>query len=292
MELKEVKSKIDSVKNISELTSSLETFSALKMKKTQKRFLESASFSKEMARMMRNMAKSLREGRSVFLEEREVQKVLICVVASDRGFCGPFNSNIIKLADTEIARLREKSEVEVLPIGKKSIDYYQKKEKIEHKFFGVGDYWRFRDTKDITDFLINSFLNDKYQEIYIVYTHFESSFLQKPRSVKLFPLTADIVNAFLKKEAEANEVNIRYKLEPSPRIILDKVIPVFAQYLVYQYILSANMSEHSSRMMAMRNASDSAKGLLGDLKLVYNKARQEQITSEVCEVSSAKEVMD
>ncbi|OQA71105.1 MAG: ATP synthase gamma chain [Parcubacteria group bacterium ADurb.Bin247] len=289
MELKEVKSKIGSVKNISELTSSLETFSALKMKKTQKRFLESAPFSKEMARMLKNMENSLRENRSIFLEERNVKNVLVCVVASDRGFCGSFNSNVIKLADKEIAKLRANFEVEILPIGKKAVGYYERRENIKYKFFGVGDYWRFRDTKDVTDFLISSFLNDKYQEIRIIYTHFYSSFLQKPKSVKLFPLGIDIVSSFIKEEGD---VDIRYKLEPSPRVILDEVIPVFAQYLVYQYILSANTSEHSSRMMAMRSASDSARGLLEELRLVYNKARQEQITSEVCEISSTKEVMD
>lgn len=289
MDLKEVKAKIGSVKNISDITSALETFSALKMKKTQKRFSESKPFAEEMAKMLSNMKKALREGKSVFLEKRPVKDILVCVIASDRGFCGAFNSSILKLADKEIAELRKEGNVEILPVGKKSVKHYLKNERIRYSFSGVGDYWEFKQTKEISDFLINSFLNDKYQKIYIVYTHFYSSFIQKPTVVQLFPARSKTIKNFLQEEEE--ETNRNYILEPSPKVILDEVIPVFVQYLIYQFILSANTSEHSARMMAMRNASDNAKGLLEDLRLAYNKARQAQITSEVSEISSTKEAM-
>jgi len=290
MDLKEVKAKIGSVKNISDITSALETFSALKMKKTQKRFSESKPFAEEMAKMLSNMRKALREGNSVFLEKRPVKDILVCVIASDRGFCGSFNSGILKLADKEIAELRKEGNVEILPVGKKSVKHYLKNEKIRYSFSGVGDYWEFKQTKEISDFLINSFLKDKYQKIYIIYTHFHSSFVQKPTVVQLFPARSKTIENFLTGEEE--KINKNYILEPSPKVILDEIIPVFVQYLIYQFILSANTSEHSARMMAMRNASDNARGLLEDLRLSYNKARQEQITSEVCEVSSTKEAME
>lgn len=290
MELKEVKAKIGSVKNISDITGALETFSALKMKKTQKRFSESKPFAEEMAKMLSNMKKALREGKSVFLEKRPVKDILVCVIASDRGFCGAFNSSILKLADKEIAELRKEGNVEILPVGKKSVKHYLKREKIRYSFSGVGDYWEFKQTKEISDFLINSFLNNKYQKIHIVYTHFYSSFIQKPTVVQLFPARSKTIENFL-KDNTFGDVNKNYILEPSPKVILDEVIPVFVQYLIYQFILSANTSEHSARMMAMRNASDNAKGLLEDLRLAYNKARQAQITSEVSEISSTKEAM-
>jgi len=292
MELKEVKAKISSVKNISELTGAMETFSALKMKKTQKRFLESKSFAEEMTVMLRNMKKALKEGKSVFLEKRPVKNILVCVVASDRGFCGPFNANILKLADKEIIKLREEGEIEILPIGKKAVNHYSKREKIRYSFSGVGDYWEFKQTKEISDFLVSSFLSNKYQKIYMFYTQFQSSFVQKATMVQLFPSTSESIENFTKKEELKEGVNKNYLLEPSPKIILDEIIPIFVQYLIYQFILSANTSEHSARMIAMRNASDNAKGLLEDLRLVYNKARQEKITSEVCEISSTKEAME
>ncbi|HQB18546.1 MAG: ATP synthase F1 subunit gamma [Minisyncoccales bacterium] len=290
MELKEVKAKIGSVKNISDITGALETFSALKMKKTQKRFSKSKPFAEEMAKMLNNMKKALREGKSVFLEERPVNDILVCVIASDRGFCGSFNSNALRLADKTITELRKEGNVEILPIGKKTVSHYLKNEKIRYSFSGVGDYWRFSQTKEISDFLISSFLSNKYQKIYIVYTHFYSSFIQKPTAIQLFPVRNETIEEFL-QGSTGEDVNKEYILEPSPEVILDEIIPVFVQYLIYQFILSANTSEHSARMMAMRNASDNAKGLLENLRLAYNKARQAQITSEVSEISSTKEAM-
>jgi len=293
MELKEVKAKIGSVKNISEITSAMETFSALKMKKTQKRFSESKPFAQEMAKMLKDLRKVLKEGRSIFLEERPVKNILVCVVASDRGFCGSFNANILKFADKQIGKIKEEGEVEIMPIGKKAVKHYSKTEEIKYSFSGVGDYWGFRQTKEISDLLIKAFTENKYQKVYLFYTHFQSSFVQKPSVVQLFPLEANTVENFLKKEdVESCEAHTNCILEPSAQVILDDIIPVFIEYLIYQFILSANTSEHSARMMAMRNASDNARELLDGLRLVYNKARQQQITNEVCEISSTKEAME
>ncbi|MDD3292624.1 MAG: ATP synthase F1 subunit gamma [Candidatus Pacebacteria bacterium] len=290
MDLREIKGKISSVKNISELTSALETFSALKMRKTQKRFLDSKPFAQQLANVLRRIEKALKEGNSVFLEKREIKKILVCVIASDRGFCGSFNSNLIKFTNKELEAIKKQGEIEIMPIGKKSIEFYKKNNEIVHSFSGIGDYWRFNQTKEISDFLVKSFLENKYQKIYLFYTHFFSSFIQKPTKVQLFPLEKETFDNFLKEESQKKETD--YLLEPSSKIILDDVIPVFVEYLIYQFILSANTSEHSARMMAMRNASDNAKGLLEELRLDYNKARQEQITSEVCEISSTKEAME
>jgi len=293
MELKEVKAKIGSVKNISEITSAMETFSALKMKKTQKRFSESKPFAQEMARMLKDLRKTLKDGDSIFLKEKPVKNILVCVVASDRGFCGSFNASMLKFADKQISKIREEGEVEIMPIGKKAVNHYSKTERIRYSFSGVGDYWGFKQTKEISDFLIKAFIENRYQKVYLFYTHFQSSFVQKPSLVQLFPLEPKTVENFLKKEeVESCELNTNCILEPSSKVILDEIIPVFVEYLIYQFILSANTSEHSARMMAMRNASDNARDLLEGLRLVYNKARQQQITSEVCEISSTKEAME
>lgn len=290
MDLREIKGKISSVKNISELTSALETFSALKMRKTQKRFLDSKPFAQELASIFKKLEKVLIEGKSVFLEKREIKKILVCVVASDRGFCGSFNNNLIRFANKEIEEIEKQGEIEIMPIGKKAINSYKKKGEFTYSFSGIGDYWKFTQTKEIAELLIKLFLENKYQKIYLSYTHFFSSFIQKPTLVQLFPLEKETFDNFIKKEDVKEKAD--YLLEPSPSEILNEIIPVFIQYLIYQFILSANTSEHSARMMAMRSASDNAKGLLEELRLDYNKARQEQITSEVCEISSTKEAME
>ncbi len=290
MELKEVKSKIGSVKNISEMTSALETFSALKMKKTQKRFMQSKPFSQEMARILNQMHHLLLKSDSVFLKQKEVKKVLVCIVASDRGFCGPFNFNVFRLVDKELDKIEKEGEVEIVAIGKKAIERYKGKKMVK-EFVGVGDYWHLNETKDISEFLIDNYLKDNYQKIYLFYTHFYSSFVQKPSKVQLFPLEINTIDNFLKEEHKSCDKSSDYILEPTNTMIVNEIVPVLIEYLIYQFILSANTSEHSARMIAMRNASDNAKGLLEDLRLEYNKARQEKITSEVCEISSTKEAM-
>ncbi|MFA5080120.1 MAG: ATP synthase F1 subunit gamma [Candidatus Paceibacterota bacterium] len=290
MELKEVKNKIGSVKNISELTSALETFSALKMKKTQKKFLQSKPFSQELAKVLKKMYKSLKEKKSIFLEQRPVEKILFCVVASDRGFCGTFNSNIFKLADNALSEIKKEGKVDILAIGKKAINHYKNQE-IKYQFSGVGDYWELDHTKEIASLLVDNYKANNYQKVYLFYTHFQSSFVQNPTKVQLFPLDIETVDNFLRDEYKNQGEEPDYLLEPSVEAILDGVVPVFVEYLIYQFILSANTSEHSARMLAMRNASDNAKGLLEGLRLEYNKARQTKITSEVCEISSTAEAM-
>ncbi|MDD4358355.1 MAG: ATP synthase F1 subunit gamma [Candidatus Pacebacteria bacterium] len=296
MDLRAVKAKIGSVKNITEITAALETFAALKMRKTQKRFNETKAFRIAMARVLKRLQGALEKNESIFLEEREVKKILICVVASDRGFCGPFNSNMFKFSSKEIERIKgeyESAEVEILPIGKKAIRFFKKNnENVKREYFGVGDYWKYSEVKEIADFLLESFVNKDYDKVYFFYTKFISSFSQKPRCVELFPLNKSIIDNFVEKEEEKIDFQFEHVLEPTPARILNEVVKEFILYLIYQFILSANTSEHSARMMAMRNASDNASDILGGLKLEYNKARQQHITNEVSEISSTKEAME
>lgn len=293
MDLRAVKTKIGSVKNITEITAALETFAALKMRKTQKRFNETKSFRGAMARILKRLKKNLESNESIFLEEREVKKILVCVVASDRGFCGPFNSNILKASSKKIEELREEYkgvEVEIMPIGKKAIRFFKKNEVVKHEYSGIGDYWEYEQVKEISDFLVSSFVNKDYDQIYFFYTKFISSFSYKPKCVKLFPLNKSIAEDFVQEESV--EEKLEHVLEPTEKRILNEVVREFILYLIYQFILSANTAEHSARMTAMRNASDNASDILSDLKLEYNKARQQSITNEVSEISSTKEAME
>jgi len=296
MDLRAVKAKIGSVKNITEITAALETFAALKMRKTQKRFNETKAFRVAMARVLKRLEEDLEKNESIFLEEREVKKILVCVIASDRGFCGPFNSNMLKFSVKEIKRIREEygdAELEVLPIGKKAIRFFKKNnENVKREYSGIGDYWKYSEVKEIADFLVESFISKDYDKVYFVYTKFISSFSQKPYCVELFPLNKNIALNFIEKEEEKIEHKFEHVLEPSPKRILNEVVREFILYLIYQFILSANTAEHSARMMAMRNASDNASDILAGLKLEYNKARQQHITSEVSEISSTKEAME
>ena len=318
METKEIRRKIESVNNIRELTGALETLSALKMKKAQKIALASRPFAQKIAYLLSQLDSVLKAKKSVFLEEKEVKKILVLAIASDRGFCGSFNQNIVKFSEKEISGLKSKDvKIEILPIGKKGISFFKKKGyDFKLNFTGIGDYGELEELKPISDFLMKSFLEDKFQKIYFVYTDFVSSLLQKPKIIQILPFVKENFKDFLKEEISKKEEEFVFGgevaertcpaaagypapwggegfiIEPSFQMLAEEIVPQLVEYLIYQCVLESNASEHSARMMAMRNASENAQKKVEELRLLFNKARQEQITREVCEISLVKEVLE
>jgi F-type H+-transporting ATPase subunit gamma len=291
MELKEIRLKIQSVTNIWKLTSALETLSALKMKKSQKIALESRPFAQKVGRLIRRLEPVLKD--KVALRKRPLKKALTVVIASDRGFCGSFNQNILKFAVREIEKCRQKINVtvSVLPVGKKAVSFFKKRGvEFSQSVTGIGDYGTLEEMKALSDFIIKEYVENRYQRVYLVWTDFISTFVQKPRSMQLLPLEWDELKEFA-HEAKGAEKDDQILIEPSAMSLVQEIIPQLVEYLIYQCVLESNASEHSARMTAMRNASDNAHERVGELTLDYNKARQEQITKEVCEISSAKEVL-
>lgn len=288
MELKEIRIKIQSVANIWKLTGALETLSALKMKKAQKYALASRPFAQRLGRLVRRLEPVLKD--KVQLRKRKLRDALAVVIASDRGFCGSFNQNILKQAQKEIEKLEEKSNVAIFPVGKKAVSFFKKRQKkFDHFLTGIGDFGSLEETKPMADFIIKSYIENRYQRVYVFWTDFISTFNQKPKMIQLLPLEWTELKEFAchAKEVENTEILI----EPSASTLIKEVIPQLVEYLIYHCVLESNASEHSARMTAMRNASDNARERVNELTLDYNKARQEQITREVCEISSAKEVL-
>ena len=289
MELKEIRLKIQSVSNIWKLTSALETLSALKMKKSQKFALLSRPFAQRIGRLVRRLEPTLKD--RVALRKRKLKTALAVVIASDRGFCGSFNQNILKSAQKSINDLEKKSEVVVFPVGKRAVSFFKKRQmKFGQSITGIGDYGQLEEIKPISDFIIKAYLENKYQRVYLMWTDFISTFNQKPRQMQLLPLEWDELKEFA-QEADKAVKDSETLIEPSPEMVVKEIIPQLVEYLIYQCVLESNAAEHSARMTAMRNASDNARDRVAELTLDYNKARQGQITSEVCEISSAKEVL-
>lgn len=289
MELKEIRLKIESVANIHKLTGALETLSALKMKKSQKIALESRPFAQRLGRLIRRVEPTLRD--KVKLRKRKLRTALAVVIASDRGFCGSFNQNILKNAENEIKKLEKKSPVTVLPVGKKAIAFFKKRNReFKRSVVGVGDYGTLEELKPLADFIIKAYIASDYQRVYLMWTDFISTFRQKPKMMQLLPLEWKELKEFA-HQAETDAESAETMIEPSAEMLVKEIIPQMVMYLIYQCVLESNASEHSARMTAMRNASDNARERVAELTLEYNKARQEQITKEVCEISSAKEVL-
>jgi len=277
------------VANIHKLTGALETLSALKMKKSQKIALESRPFAQRLGRLIRRVEPTLRD--KVKLRKRKLRTALAVVIASDRGFCGSFNQNILKNAENEIKKLEKKSPVTVLPVGKKAIAFFKKRgREFKRSVVGVGDYGTLEELKPLADFIIKAYIASDYQRVYLMWTDFISTFRQKPKMMQLLPLEWKELKEFA-HQAETDAESAETMIEPSAEMLVKEIIPQMVMYLIYQCVLESNASEHSARMTAMRNASDNARERVAELTLEYNKARQEQITKEVCEISSAKEVL-
>ncbi|MFA6376095.1 MAG: F0F1 ATP synthase subunit gamma, partial [Candidatus Paceibacterota bacterium] len=190
-----------------------------------------------------------------------------------------------------INNLETKSEVVVFPVGKRAVSFFKKRQmKFGQSITGIGDYGQLEEIKPISDFIIKAYLENKYQRVYLMWTDFISTFNQKPRQMQLLPLEWDELKEFA-QEADKAVKDSETLIEPSPEMVVKEIIPQLVEYLIYQCVLESNAAEHSARMTAMRNASDNARDRVAELTLDYNKARQGQITSEVCEISSAKEVL-
>jgi F-type H+-transporting ATPase subunit gamma len=324
MFLKEIKQKINSTQRISQVTGALELISAVKMRKSQKIALDSRPFAQKVIEILKRLSDFQQEclqENSFYFQKRELKKVLIVIVTSDKGFCSSFNKNVLKFAEKEINKMKKEfakenasvPEIEIMAIGKKAIAFAKKKNfQIKVEFTGIGDYGTLEETKPIAGLLLRYFQENQYQRICVFYTDFISSFIQKPRKMQLLPLRSEIFKEILKESAfaktamdksvseksseEYSKVKLPekfsdYVLEPSPGKIFESLVPQLLEFEIYHIILEANASEHSARMMAMRNACDNANDIIKDLTLNYNKVRQNQITAEVSEISSAKEAM-
>lgn len=309
MILKEIKNKIASTKRISQVAKALELVSATKMKKAQKIAFDSRPFAKKAIRILNRLTAAQiedMEETSFYFKPRESEKILVAVLSSDKGFCGAFNNNILKFTEKEIRQIQkvEKGAIEVMAIGKKAINYFKKRDyTVSVEFVGIGDFGKFEEVKPIADLFIRYFKECRYKKIYLFYTDFISSFIQVPKRVQVLPLVAGELKEMLDRPAlsfkknafeeaeDSGQNRLDYIFEPSVLYVFNSLVPVLVEFEIYHAILEANAAEHSARMIAMKNASNNAYDVIADLTLEYNKARQNQITAELSEISSAKEVL-
>jgi F-type H+-transporting ATPase subunit gamma len=299
MKSREIKQKIGSVQNISKITNAMGLVSAVKMGKAQNLALSSRPFALRVYQILKKLSHHQKKERltSFYFKEREVKKILAVVVSSDRGFCGPFNKNLLNFAQKKIKEMEGSAEVEIMAIGKKSSTFFKNKGyKVRFEFSGIGDFGKIDDMRPIADLLIRHFEKD-YQRVYLFFTNFVTTLTQEPWTIQILPVKEDVFEKMLKehspraaKEMEP-EPYLEYVFEPSAKDIFDSLVPELVTFELYHSILEANASEHSARMIAMKNASDNARDVIKMLILDYNKARQEQITSELGEITSAKEAI-
>jgi len=286
--LKEVKERIQSVSSTQQITKAMKMVAAAKLRRAQDRIVQLRPYSEKLAALLANVSSgNNEEGMNTYSEEREVKRVLIVPVSSDRGLCGAFNSNVVKACRRliESDELQGK-EVEVLPIGKKSYDNFRKKGyPMVNDFYEVFGDLTFDNVREAAEYAMNSYAEGKYDKVYLVYNEFKNVATQIVQTEQFLPIVEI-------EQDETVNTGIDYIYEPSKDFIVEELIPKSLKIQFYKAVLESNASEHGARMTAMGKATDNAAELLKELKLTYNRTRQAAITKEILEIVGGAEALN
>jgi F-type H+-transporting ATPase subunit gamma len=277
---REIRRRIRSVKNLSQITRAMEMVSAAKMRKAQQRVLASRPYAERLRAVIGDLS-ALRidsaETRAFpLLEQREVAHTAVILITPDKGLTGAMNTNVIRRASRYI--LTEANvPVEVIAAGRKGRDFMTRtRQDVVAEFTGLGDNVALDDVRPIVDIALQDFISGKVDSVQVVYPKFVNTLTQTPEILQILPI--------MRPEGEGTYSD--YIFEPDPETVLNALLPRFVEVQVYQALLESIASEHSARMVAMRNASQNAKDMVSDLSLTLNKARQAQITREVSEIAA------
>lgn len=278
---KEIRSKIASVQSTQKITKAMEMVAASKMRKTQERMSASRPYSDAIRRVIGHVSQANSEYKHPFLVERDIKKVGILVVSTDRGLCGGLNINEFKLVLNEIKQWKEKKvDVSLGLIGAKSIGFFQSLGLgIEVQQSGLGDTPSAEELLGIANQLFDAYRNNQLDAVYIVYNKFINTMSQRPSVDKLLP-----ASDLLENTTQETKPIWDYIYEPDAKVLLDALLGRYLESQVYQAVVENLASEQAARMVAMKAATDNAGNLIQDLQLVYNKARQTSITNELNEI--------
>ncbi|MCE7986606.1 MAG: ATP synthase F1 subunit gamma [Caldilinea sp. CFX5] len=275
---REIRRRIKSVKNISQVTKAMEAVSAAKMRKAQNQVLATRPYAEQARNVLAYIARLSGNETHPLLEQRPVKRVGVMLVTADRGLAGGFNMNVIKKAATLMREKRKAgAEVQVVTVGKKGRDWMLRYDPvIRAEFSKLPDSPKSQDIAPIARVLLDDYMQGHFDEVYVVYTDFVNTIKQEPVARKLLPVE--------RPTEAATGMAPEYIFEPNPEVVLGQVLMGFTEVQILQALYESLASEHSARMVAMRNATDAANELIGSLTLTYNKARQENITTELMDI--------
>lgn len=289
-----IKRQITSTKNTAKITKAMQMVAAAKMRKSQEAAVGAKPYAEAALRLLANISRSTQEKKDyALMERRQVKRLRLVVITSDKGLCGGLNSNVLKMA-TRIIEANPDKEISLITIGKKAEKYFRGKQNIVAVFDSLGDRVQLAETRPISHMLMRDFVHRDCDEVVAVYTNFVTTLKQDVTIKELLPITEYSFGKTLEEMGSAEEAvpvkNLKdateYLFEPSPREVLKHLLSRMVETQVYDIILESTASEFSARMVAMKNATDSANDLLADLKLSYNYARQQKITQEMTEIAA------
>ncbi len=283
--IKEVKNRIGSVKSTQQLTKAMKMVAAAKLKRAQDKVLQLRPYSNKLNDILFNLSSSVNN--ELFLE-RDVKKVLVVIIGSDKGLCGSFNSNVLKRfssfnSDSGI----NSNAISVLPLGKKTYDFFKKNNfNLIDKYWNMLNGFNYKNASEIFNFIVGSYVNSEFDKVVIIYNEFKNVAVQKSVVEDLLPISKSM------KSQNENNKNFNFIFEPNKAKIIEKLIPQTLKTQLLKAVLESNASEQGSRMTAMSQATDNAGELLKELKLTYNRTRQAAITKEILEIVGGAEALN
>ena len=284
--LKEIRNRISSVGSTMQITSAMKMVSAAKLKKAQDAITAMRPYADTLTALLQNLSATLDgDSGSKFSEEREVKKVLVVAITSNRGLAGAFNSNIIKEAKRSIEETYAGNQVDFITIGKKGNDIISKSEKVIENNNAIFDDLTFDATAAIAQSVMDLFEEAAYDKVVLLYNKFKNAATQIVMHEQFLPIVAS------KKEENESSSNLDYIFEPSKEKIVEELIPKSLKTQLFKALRDSVASEHGARMTAMHKATDNATELRDQLKLQYNKARQAAITNEILEIVGGAEAL-
>lgn len=290
---REVRLRIRSVKNIAQVTRALQAVSASKVRKSMQAMMNTRPYATKAWQVLQHIAgQPSRDTLHPLLTKRaEVNSILVVLITGDRGLAGAYNTNIVRFALQQFAA--SPVPVHYITVGRKGRDMMiRRRQKVVAEFSNLPAAPAFGDVSAIGQLAVEEFLSDKADEVYLVYTDFITLIKQVPTVKKLLPLELGVDEQRVAAFAPAHrELAAAYIYEPGQTQILDEIVPRFTALQVYQAIMESLASEHAARMVAMKNATDSAAALAEALQMQYNKARQQTITSEILDIAGGAEAL-
>jgi F-type H+-transporting ATPase subunit gamma len=281
---RDIRRRIKSVKNTAQITKAMQMVAASKMRKAQQNALAGHPYAVLLNRVLVSVHDRVMPSMHPLLEEREVKKELVLVLTTDKGLCGALNTNLLR----EAAKF-DPAKTVFVTVGRKGKQFLARAKRTILADFELPEHPTFLQTKLVSKFLVEQFLSGEVDKVTVLFSRFVNTLNQEPRAVTLLPITALPMNTDLEKPGQDAA---QFIFEPDEVTVLDAILPYYIHFDVYQAALDQRASEHSARMVAMKNATDNAKQLVKDLTLEYNKVRQAAITSELLEITTAQMALE
>jgi len=290
--LKEVKNRIGSVVSTQQITKAMKMVAAAKLRKAQDKITQMRPYALKLDAILKNLsgAQMSADADNWYSQVRDEKRILIVAITSDRGLCGSFNSSVIKgvlrLVQEKYNDQFNKGNVTILPVGKKSFEYFSKRKfDVLNQYAGVLGHLSFNEVAAAADFIMTGFRTGKYDKVEIVYNEFKNVATQILRTEQFLPVVFEKSG----KAAPSNPVDYIY--QPGQDEIISQLIPNSLKVKLYKAILDSNAAEHGARMTAMDKATENAGELLKELRLTYNRTRQAAITKEILEIVGGAEAL-